>query len=112
MSRSLTRHPDSARAARALSAVLGFTLRELSAPWRHRPVVVARSAACLGLRLAGWSYPQIGTLLWRDHSTVMGACSAAECDPERVLKARQIQRLMEGREAGEGLWDFEGAAPC
>ena len=87
--RALTRHPDSARAGRALSAVLGFTVRELSAPWRHRPIVVARSAACLGLRLVGWSYPQIGTLLWRDHSTVMGACSAAECEAwKRDSKAK------------------------
>jgi len=38
---------------------------------RHRANVLARALVTAVLRKRGWSFPQIGTLLNRDHSTII-----------------------------------------
>ena len=38
---------------------------------RERPIVTARNELCWRLRELGWSYPQIGMRIGRDHSTVL-----------------------------------------
>ena len=38
---------------------------------RHRPNVLGRALVVSILRKRGWSYTQIGTLLNRDHSTII-----------------------------------------
>lgn len=44
----------------------------------------ARQLLCLELREAGMSYCEIGTLLGRDHTTIMHAVKRAEMRRERV----------------------------
>lgn len=41
---------------------------------RHAKVVGARHAAFLFLRSKGWSFPRIGALFDRDHTSVLTAC--------------------------------------
>jgi len=52
---------------------LGVTWRAIVEDDRHRPYVLARRQLYHALREAGWSYPAIGTLCLRDHSTVIYA---------------------------------------
>jgi len=44
---------------------------------RRPPAPFAREAFYLHLRDLGWSYPRIGALVGRDHTTVMVACRCA-----------------------------------
>ncbi len=56
----------------AIAACGGLTLADLRSPKRTRPLVNARQRAMYELRgRFGWSYPQIGQFLRKDHSTVI-----------------------------------------
>lgn len=48
-------------------------LNDVFSRGRMAPVAAARKAMMALLRQRGWSYPAIGKLFGRDHSTVMGA---------------------------------------
>lgn len=56
---------------------LGVTLDELRMPDRNSEITKLRHELMLRLREAGWSYPRIGWLLARDHTTVMHGCRRA-----------------------------------
>ena len=68
----------------------GFAVADIRGPRRTEEVVRARKACALALRRAGYSYPEIGEALRRDHSSVQvsikhpvhGALVLAERDPE------------------------------
>lgn len=57
-----------------------FSLADLQAPDRRAAVSAARHELMWRLRQAGWSYPKIGRLLHRDHSTVMYGVREHEAD--------------------------------
>ena len=65
------------RAARAIVAPvlkrLDMTWEEIVRDDRHRPYVLARREVYHALRQAGWSYPSIGQLCERDHSSILYA---------------------------------------
>lgn len=48
---------------------------------RDANVVRARQAACWLLRGGGLSFPKIGAIVGRDHTTVMHACTKIDNDP-------------------------------
>lgn len=61
---------------------------------RHAPVVKARRVAAVSLRILGYSYPEIGSMLGRDHTTVMNLVNRAgddmwEAAAEIVERARE-----------------------
>lgn len=58
------------------SAIMGVSVESILSKDRHRKIAHARQAVAYTLRLVkGTSYPQIGRVLKRDHSTVMHAAN-------------------------------------
>lgn len=58
----------------ALAHLHGFTLERLQRrDGRFAPMIEARRACFAYLREQGWSYPQIGALFNRDHTTILYA---------------------------------------
>jgi hypothetical protein len=56
----------------------GVTLDDLRRYDRREETLVVRQDLALLLRRHGWSYPRIGRLLYRDHTTIMHSVKAAE----------------------------------
>ena len=77
---------------------------------RLKTVTYARSTACVLLRERyGWSFPQIGKALGRDHTTVISAVNRAKQEPiasvvERLLNPtiRDVVRCAPCSEARDG----------
>jgi chromosomal replication initiation ATPase DnaA len=66
------------------SKVFDVPARDLFGPWRNRKIVHARHAASwLARKHTAKSYPQIGAILNRDHSTIMNGVRQVE---ERWMK--------------------------
>lgn len=55
----------------SVAAKYGCLLGELMGPRKHRQAVHARQECWFLLRDRGWTYPRIGMLFDRDHTTVM-----------------------------------------
>lgn len=60
----------------------GCAVSDLESSRRGRPYVQAKRVAIRFLRLAGLSYPQVGAMLGKDHSTVMHADKKCRSIPE------------------------------
>ena len=69
--------------ARDIANANGMTLDELTAPERNASIVRVRVAAYLALRSAGASYPEIGAVMKRDHTTVLSAVRKARRQVEQ-----------------------------
>lgn len=83
----------------AIASLHGMTFETTLRKERFRVFVNARRDCYAYLREQGWSYPEIGALYGRDHSSVMHAlCDDAE---KRAIKAernrRGYQRQLERR---------------
>lgn len=69
---------------------LGYGVADIRGERRHARLARARKACALALRRAGYSYPEIGEALRRDHTSVQyaikapghGALVLAESDPK------------------------------
>lgn len=59
--------------ARMIEVETGIAVATLRSADRTRPVFYARAMFCGAARRAGWSLPQIGAFLGRDHTTVLSA---------------------------------------
>lgn len=68
-----------------------FSLADLRAYDRRAGVSAARNELMWRLRQAGWSFPRIGRLLHRDHSTVMHGCRVYEADQTLTQMREQWQ---------------------
>jgi chromosomal replication initiation ATPase DnaA len=79
----------------ACAAEWGVPRELLLGESREAPVVMARFAAmALGRRLLGYSFPRIGRLLARDHSTVMhGVRRMARMAEDDTDLAARLDRL-------------------
>lgn len=77
--------------ADAFLATCGVTLDDMRAYDKSREITEIRHELMLLLRRHGWSYPRIGELLHRDHTTVMAG----------VRKAEQRARSRSCEECGE-----------
>jgi chromosomal replication initiation ATPase DnaA len=79
------------------STLFKVHVRDLMGPYRYDFVVRARQALFLALRRRGWSYPDIGWFLKRDHSTVIHgvkrALYIAERDPDYAAKVEHLTDL-------------------
>ena len=78
----------------------GTSWDEMKSPTRIASVVAARMALYRVLREHGWSYPSIGRLLNRDHTTVMSAIKG------RPRKARTEEQRLRAKLR----WATRGAA--
>lgn len=56
----------------------GVDLDEMLGPNRSRNKVKARRVASVALRILGYSFPQIGSMMARDHSTIMNLVNRAD----------------------------------
>lgn len=74
----------------AIASLHGMTFETTLRKERFRALVNARRDCYAYLREQGWSYPEIGALYGRDHSTVMFAlCDDAE---KRAVKLERARR--------------------
>ena len=70
----------------------GLLAADIKGPRRHPLLVTARRELYLALRAQGWSYPMIGRLVDRDHTTVLKACEPEVKMEERRLRSRMYAR--------------------
>ncbi|NBN62077.1 helix-turn-helix domain-containing protein [Pannonibacter tanglangensis] len=74
--------PKGAAIASEIAAKHRVTLADLTGPCRQRAIFRARAELAYRLRTElGWSFPRIGRLLNRDHTTIMNQVRvhAARC---------------------------------
>lgn len=64
----------------------GLTVQDLTGPDRHRPIVRVRWRAMAEMRREGYSLPQIGRALKRDHTTIIYGLRRLQ-----VIEADRIQ---------------------
>lgn len=81
-----------------IAASHGFTLAEIVRPDRRPALAVARREMMVHLRLKGFTFPQIGTIMRRNHSTVIAAIRRAglprDCQPELERQLNKRDRLL------------------
>lgn len=70
-------------------AAIGFdvSVDDLTGPDRTQPLVKYRHVVMAAAHWIGYSYPAIGRVFGRDHSTVVSSCRVVERDPRLKLKA-------------------------
>ncbi len=90
---------DYAPEVSAAARLYGMTIPGLFADSKERRRVQARAVAALAMRTVGYSYPEIGRLLRRDHSTAINAVRIAERNPMLRAQAEQVARTVAGKEA-------------
>lgn len=74
--------------------------RDIAGPYRYGFLMPARFALCKALRERGLSYPHIGRIMNRDHSTIIHAVERAEYTMERDSGyAEKVQTLIDLRPA-------------
>jgi hypothetical protein len=91
---------DAEKAARTIADGYGFTLEEIRSPCRSSLYVAARRAISRRLKFEGhMSYPEIGRLLNRDHSTIQALLWGKK--PRRLSGDGRAmwERALETREA-------------
>lgn len=82
---------NAASLVQAAADLYGTTVHAVIGSDRQdRAATAARMMACWLLREVGKSYPEIGRMVGRDHSTVMYACRTIAGDQTRVALARQL----------------------
>ncbi len=70
-------HKFTMDACHEIARYYGVTWEEITGRSRKRHFTKPRCAIAVMLRGKGWSYPRIGALLHRDHTTVMHSISRA-----------------------------------
>lgn len=63
--------------AEAIAVEFGVTLKQVKSMTRGKPVIAARQMICFLAHRRGFSYPEIGRYLGRDHSSAMVAAAQA-----------------------------------
>lgn len=79
----------------AASEVFGINRDDIMSGSRVGPIVMARKAAYLAARMEGHSFPEIGRIMDREHSTVKHGVNSArwyyDRDPEYAAKIADIR---------------------
>lgn len=82
-----------------VAEVAGLEVADLTGPCRGKLYTRPRFTACYYARQEGWSFPAIGLVVNRDHSSVMHACDQAkEMRRRDKLLARIMQRTEDALE--------------
>lgn len=71
---------------------------------RHRSVAEARQIAIWLLRRRGYSLPQIGAAMARDHTTVLHAIRKIEATPDLLEIARGIEAGLDVKGLARWRW--------
>lgn len=81
--RSLVSVRDAEAILSGIARAAGVTPGEVLAEDRHPGRVAARRELYVALRALGWSYPEIGRFVRRDHTTVIAAINGKvrKCPP-------------------------------
>jgi hypothetical protein len=88
--KALAEFPRVEAQALAIADAWGLSLRAMFM-WRNGPARWARGALTIWLHdEEGWSYPQIGSLLHQDHSTVLASASLMR-SPGRAPTMRDVR---------------------
>lgn len=87
-----------------VGALLGYTRADLYGTGRSGGVALARQIVMYLLRAEGLSFPEIGKVLRRDHTTVMAGCKRIEMllgsnDP----RARRVRLAIDVWESKRGV---------
>ena len=64
-----------------VASLTGVSVELIKGTRRHRSVTEARQLAAAVLRRQGRSLPEIGTILNKDHATILYACRRVEASP-------------------------------
>ena len=71
--------------------------RDLIGPYRFKFLMLPRFALSKALRMRGWTLPEIGRLMNRDHTTIIYQVKEAEYfmgrDPEYAAKIKALAEL-------------------
>ena len=78
------------RYIRAACRLSGYTEHDFKMDWRKADLVKWRHAAMYVARQSGLSFPAVGRLFRRDHTTVVYACKRAAACEHRLALAWQI----------------------
>jgi hypothetical protein len=93
-------------AVRARCDAGAVMIGEVWGPSRLSHVVEVRRAVCLFFRSKGWSWPQIGRLMKRDHSSVMELCNARNRKKAKIRSnPASVDVVGDGETAKEGERD-------
>lgn len=80
---------------RAAAEYGGIELDDLLGPRRYKSLIKARRVAAIALRILDYSYPQIGMMLGRDHTSIINLVNRA--DDEAWEVAHGIVKLARQR---------------
>lgn len=80
---------------RAAAEYGGIHLDDLLGPRRYKSQIKARRVAAVALRILDYSYPQIGKMLYRDHTSIINLVNRA--DDEAWEVAHGIVKLARQR---------------
>lgn len=86
---------DAQEYTRRLCIERGLSHQRLLSPCRWQRYVDARQEIALVLRTAGWTFPAIGGLLWRDASTIVSLTQR----PLPSTRTKRPRRMLEIRDA-------------
>ena len=76
----------------------GITLAEMKSESRKRRFAQPRQAAMVEIRRQlGYSYPQIGRMFNKDHTTVLHACRKFGMEPDPVIRTRALRGVEKRR---------------
>jgi chromosomal replication initiator protein len=94
-------HGPTATAMRALRLAAHYhdlSVRDLLGDSKRKSICEARFAAWLGVREAmGLSYPELGAMFGRDHTTIMQGCKRAYAGAAEYVARRLVSRLKNHR---------------
>ena len=87
----------------AVSSFYGLEIRDLRGPRRWPRICRARAVGMYLIRETGMSFPKIGILFWKDHTSVMTAVRkagawlepvGADYDPDVAADVEKIRALL------------------
>lgn len=90
---SIRVHPD--EIIQAIGPVFGVEVKVLLSKDRHQTINLARMACALVLRRHGFSYPEIGRKLKRDHTSMINSVDRAKQQEQRDQQFRAQVCLIE-----------------
>ena len=90
----------------------GVTVDDVFGNSRRRPIINARFEAIAEVAQSRqhWSFPTLGKLFNRDHSTIMSALQKVGVKKPRAGRNDTADRLAAARSVGEFVWNYEPVA--
>ena len=84
-----------------VSSRFGVDKKDILKDNRHKEIVEARAILSFILRSFGYSYPRIGRMLHRDHTSIIHLCKIVESNPVSKQIAEEIKGNLGNQELPE-----------